>query len=50
MTYEMRIRKVFGEDATMRPITEAITIKNENPQINSKEEWGHLDLPRIRIE
>ena len=49
-TYEMRIRKVFGEDATMRQITEAITIKNENPQINSKEEWGHLDLPRIRIE
>ena len=28
----LRIRKVFGEDATMRQITEVITIKNENPQ------------------
>ena len=34
----------------MRQITEALTIKNENPQINNKKEWGHLDLPRIGIE
>ena len=46
----MNVRKVFGGDATLRQITEAVDIRNENPRINNKTEWGHLDLPRLTVE
>ena len=49
-SFKVKVRQVFGGDATLRQITEAVDIRRENSQINNKKEWGHLDLPRIRVE
>ena len=47
--FKFKIRQVFGEDTTLRQVTEAIEIRREG-SINNKMEWGHTDLPRLAIE
>ena len=47
--FEYKIRGIFGEDATLRQVTEALDIKKEG-DINNKMEWGHIDLPRLAVE
>ena len=47
--FKFGVRQVFGEDTTLRQITEAIDIRREG-SINNTMEWGHTDLPRLTIE
>ena len=47
--FKFKVRQVFGEDTTLRQVTEAIEIRREG-SINNKMEWGHTDLPRLAIE
>ena len=44
------MRDVFGQDATLRQVTEAVDIRREKPGINNKMEWGNTNLPRLAIE
>lgn len=37
-------------DAMLRQITEATYIKEFNPDLNMKEEWGNSNIPRARKE
>ena len=45
-----QVRDMFGEDATLRQVSEAVDIKREKAEINSKQEWGHTGLPRLVLE
>ena len=45
-----QVRDIFGEDATLRQVSEAVDIKREKAEINSKQEWGHTGLPRLVLE
>ena len=37
-----------GNDATLRQVTEAVLIKELNPELNTKEEWGNSNALRER--
>jgi len=45
-----QVRDIFGEDATLRQVSEAVDIKRERAEINSKQEWGHTGLLRLVLE
>ena len=49
-TFEYSVRDVYGQDATLRQVTEAVDIRREKPAINNKMEWGNTNLPRLTIE
>ena len=50
-TFEIKVRKAFRGDATLRQITESLNIRQEAPRMNGKEEWsGPLRLPQINID
>ena len=48
--FVFQVKDVFGEDATLRQVSEAVDIKRENAEMNSKQEWGHTGLPRLILE
>ena len=48
--FECNVRDVFGQDATLRQIAEAVDIRRDKPEINNKMEWGNTNLPRLTIE
>ena len=37
-----------GNDAMLRQVTEAVLIKELNPELNTKEEWGNSNALRER--
>ena len=47
--FAYKVRQVFGRDATLRQLTEAIDIKREDNLINNKTEWNHTSLPRLGV-
>ena len=50
-TFEVKVRKAFRGDATLRQIAESLDIRQEAPRMNNKEEWsGPLRLPQINID
>ena len=40
--------KSCGDDAMLRQVTEAVLIKELNPELNTKEEWGNSNALRER--
>ena len=48
--FKCNVRGVYGNDASMRQITEAVDIRRERAGINNKMEWGHARMPRIIME
>ena len=48
--FKYNVRGVYGYDAIMRQITEAVDIRRERAGINNKMEWGHTRMPRIIME
>merc|ERR1711963_1287974 len=47
--FTYKVRQVFGNDATLRQLTESIDIKREDNTINNKTEWNHTSLPRLGV-
>ena len=47
--FAYKVRQVFGNDATLRQLTESIDIKREDNAINNKTEWNHTSLPRLGV-
>ncbi|MCP4264419.1 MAG: hypothetical protein GY777_02390 [Candidatus Brocadiaceae bacterium] len=47
--FKCNVREIFGSDATLRQITEAVDIKRERARINNKQEWGNFNLPKLGI-
>ncbi len=47
-TYQMK--NVYGEDATLRQVAEAIDIRREGSGMNGKGEWNHTSLPRLVVD
>jgi len=45
-----QVREVFGSDATMRQVSEAIDIRREGSSMNGKGEWNHTSLPRLVVD
>ena len=50
VTFKCNVRDVYGQDATLRQIAEAVDIRREQASINNKMEWGNLNLPRIVVQ
>ena len=48
--FKCNVREIFGRDATLRQITEAVDIKRERAQMNNKLEWGNFNLPKLAVE
>ena len=47
--FKCNVREIFGSDATLRQITEAVDIKRERARINNRQEWGNFNLPKLGI-
>ena len=47
--FKCDVRDIFGSDATLRQITEAVDIKRERARMNNKLEWGNFNLPKLAI-
>jgi len=45
-----RVRDVFGSDAALGQVTEAVDIRRESSGMNNKGEWGDTSLPRLVME
>ena len=48
--FKCDIRNVYGQDATLRQIAEAVDIRREGASINNKTEWNSINLPRLAVE
>ena len=48
--FKCNVREVFGKDATLRQISEAVDIRREKAGMNNKFEWGHTSLPKLGWE
>ena len=44
----LEIASSSGNDTMLRQVTEAVTIKELNPELNTKEEWGNSNALRER--
>ena len=45
---KVKIVSSCGNDAMLRQVTEAILIKELNPELNTKDEWGNSNALRER--
>ena len=45
---KMKITGHYANDAMIRQLTEAVIIKETDPSLNKKEEWGNRNVPRER--
>ena len=45
---KLKVVSSCGNDAMLRQVTEAVLIKELNPELNAKEEWGNLNALRER--
>ena len=50
--FSMSVTGVFPQDPMGRQITESVLIKhcNRNKLMNTKQEWNHVKIPRMKIE
>jgi len=44
-----KVKQMFGNDATLRQVTEAIDIKRDENAINNKTERNQTSLPRLGV-
>ena len=47
--FKSKVKQIFGSDATLRQISEAVGIKREAAKMNNKLEWGNFNLPKLAI-
>ena len=45
----MEVLKVFGGDALLRQVSEAVQIREESGQMNRKQEWRQIQLPHLGL-
>ena len=50
VNFKCNVRGVYGQDATLRQIAEAVDIRREGAKINNKTEWNSINLPRLAVE
>ena len=50
VNFKCDVRNVYGQDATLRQIAEAVDIRREGASINNKTEWNNTNLPRLAVE
>ena len=48
-TFKMEVTGIYGGDATMRQVSEAVKIKHTHGQMNRQEEWRQIRLPRLAL-
>ena len=46
---EMEVLKVFGGDALLRQVSEAVQIREESGQMNRQQEWRQIQLPHLGL-
>ena len=46
--FKLEVVSSCGNDAMLRQVTEAVLIKELNPELNTKEEWGNSNALRER--
>ena len=49
-SFKCNVRSVYGQDATLRQIAEAVDIRREGARINNKTEWNNINLPRLVVQ
>ena len=47
--FKSKVKQIFGSDATLRQVSEAVGIKREAAKMNNKLEWGNFNLPKLAI-
>ena len=47
--FKMEVLKVFGGDALLRQVSEAVQIREESGQMNRQQEWRMVQLPRLGL-
>ena len=47
--FKMEALKVFGGDALLRQVSEAVQIREESGQMNRQQEWRMVQLPRLGL-
>ena len=47
--FKCDVTDIFGNDATLRQITEATDIRRERARMNNQLEWGNFNLPKLAI-
>ena len=47
--FKMEVTGVYGGDALLRQVSEAIRIKETRGQMNRQEEWRQIQLPRLGL-
>ena len=45
--FKMEVLRIFGGDALMRQVSEAVEIRNTKGQMNRQDEWRQIQLPRL---
>ena len=45
----MEVTGVYGGDALLRQVSEAVKIKETKGQMNRQEEWKQIQLPRLGL-
>ena len=47
--FKMEVLKVFGGDALLRQVSEAVQIREESGQMYRQQEWMMVQLPRLGL-
>ena len=49
--FQMNVTGIYGNDAMLRQISEAVAIQNSDPKflMNNKSEWNHQVVPQVVI-
>ena len=48
-SFKMEVLKVFGGDALLRQVSEAVLIRETKGQMNRQEEWRRIQLPHLGL-
>ena len=48
--FTYQVKNVYGVDATLRQVAEAIDIRREGSGMNGKGEWNHTSQPRLVVD
>ena len=50
--FQMNVTGIYGNDAMLRQISEAVAIRNSDPKflMNNKSEWNHQVVPQVVIQ
>ena len=49
LKFRMEVTGVYGGDALLRQVSEAVQIRSTPRQMNRQEEWRQVRLPRLRL-